>query len=477
MSDEQVEVAISGGRLCGRVDGGVAAYRGIPFAQPPTGARRFRRPLPHPGWEGVREATRFGDSPAQPSSPYFAGLTMSEDCLTLNVWAPTEPAPARPVLVWVYGGGFVGGSSAFPAFDGARLAREGDVVVVTANHRVGALGFSTLTHRGLPEAANLGLLDIVSTLEWVRDEIAAFGGDPERVTVMGQSSGAFLSAALLGTPVAAGLFRGLVLVSGGASRIVPREQALRLGDQLLAAARVETGAELLSLASERIVAAQGEVGSQEIGRRNAPVPDSLGVVLDEEVVLRHPMAVVAGGGARAVPLFFLVTGAEVRDLRGPEEHFVPADSGAIVAELESWGIDAARAARIAEAYRDDDLGLWRERILTDYIYRLPAARAASAQSAAGGRAWLAQLDEPGGRPGGHSLPASMLMTEPPGNGATVALAARLRQAVLRFAQSGEPGWPEFAGPEGEAMMFGSADASVAGVFSELLERWEGVERP
>jgi para-nitrobenzyl esterase len=178
------------------MEGGLAVFRGLPFARPPVGPLRFQPPEPREPWSGVRDAARFG--PSAPQNGALVGPLMSlgitrtgEDCLYLNIWTPAADGARRPVLVWIHGGAFILGSGSQTLYDGSALARRGDVVVVTINYRLGALGFLRLRDRfgeRLPATGNEGLLDQVAALEWVRDEIAAFGGDPDRVTIFGESA-------------------------------------------------------------------------------------------------------------------------------------------------------------------------------------------------------------------------------------------------------------------------------------------------
>ena len=202
----------------------MAVFRGIPYAQPPVGELRLAAPRPVPGWSGVREALAFGPPP--PQGGHFGMDALSpgaadDDWLTVNVWSPEpEPGAGLPVMVWIQGGGYEIGMSGLPEYDGGRLAREGRVVVVTLNYRVGAEGFAQL--EGAP--ANRGLLDQVAALEWVRDNIAAFGGDPARVTVFGQSAGGGSVAALLGD-------------GPGGRAVPPGRRAEHAGHLLLARAR------------------------------------------------------------------------------------------------------------------------------------------------------------------------------------------------------------------------------------------------
>ncbi|MBS1107986.1 MAG: para-nitrobenzyl esterase, partial [Deltaproteobacteria bacterium] len=192
------------GKLEGFGSDGVRVFRGIPFAKPPVGERRFRAPEKPEPWAGLRDATRFGPSAHQPplmlaALPGFDIGEQSEDCLYLNVYAPAGASPAqrKPVMVWIHGGAFVIGSGAQSIYDGRKLARRGDVVVVTINYRLGALGFLDL---GQPELAapNAGLLDQIAALEWVRDHIEAFGGDAGNVTIFGESAGGMSVGTLLG---------------------------------------------------------------------------------------------------------------------------------------------------------------------------------------------------------------------------------------------------------------------------------------
>ena len=224
---EVVETAygkVRGAFADGTQDGAVLAYKGIPFAAPPVGDLRWKPPAPPTPWEGERDATEFGASchqaPAADEGFYAQPeLTESEDCLFLNIWAPADRVDAgSPVMVWIYGGGFMVGSSSLPLYDGEALARAG-VVVVTVNYRLGLLGF--FAHPALsaesPNGAsgNQGLYDQVAALEWVRDNIAAFGGDPANVTIFGESAGSISVCYLAATPLADGLFQKAIGQSGG----------------------------------------------------------------------------------------------------------------------------------------------------------------------------------------------------------------------------------------------------------------------
>ncbi|MGH7385947.1 MAG: carboxylesterase family protein, partial [Candidatus Rokuibacteriota bacterium] len=259
-----VVVETGRGTVRGVAENGLAVFRGLPFARPPVGPLRFRPPEPPEPWAGVREAARFGTSAAQNGA--LVGPLMSlginrtgEDCLYLNIWTPRPDRAGRPVLVWIHGGAFVLGSGSQTLYDGSTLARRGDVVVVTINYRLGALGFlRAMDHFGqrLPATGNEGLLDQIAALEWVRDEIAAFGGAPDNVTIFGESAGAMSCATLLGVPRARGLFRRAILQSGAANYVWPRDIAARLADQVVAALGAGSPEALCAAPLERLLAAQ-----------------------------------------------------------------------------------------------------------------------------------------------------------------------------------------------------------------------------
>ena len=219
------------GNVRGTSDAAVLAFKGIPYAAPPTGVRRFRPPEPVAPWPGVRDAIDYGPSCPQPSARpqgWSQEPRLSEDCLYLNVWTPgLDGAARRPVMVWFHGGGFSIGSGSWPVYDGAALARRGDVVVVTVNHRLGIFGYLHLAEVApdLASSGNAGMLDLVAALQWVRDNIAAFGGDAANVTIFGESGGGAKVSTLHAMPAARGLFHRAIVQSGPGLRVKPRAQA------------------------------------------------------------------------------------------------------------------------------------------------------------------------------------------------------------------------------------------------------------
>ena len=301
------------GTIEGESLGPVLAFRGIPYAEPPTGSRRFHAPVPPPRWAGVRSALDFGpacpqlvdDDPTENNA-----AVMAEDCLTLNVWTPKADNARRPVMVWIHGGAFVVGSSRNTWSDGSHLAARGDVVVVSINYRLGAWGFLSLSPFGpeYAESANLALLDQVMALRWVRENIERLGGDPQNVTIFGESAGAASVGALLSMPAAKGLFSKAILQSGLPSDRPPEAFARqnRLAREFLKIAGVRNPAQLASKSMKDLLAAQERLFSSK-SELGTFVPAVDGVVLKE-----RPFTVVAEGRGAPVPLLIGTTLEEMQ---------------------------------------------------------------------------------------------------------------------------------------------------------------------
>lgn len=458
-------VATREGIVAGAPDAGdTLAWRGLPFAAPPTGARRWRAPQPAIPRTQVLAATRLGPAcPQLPGQGFFAAVpsTQDEDCLTLNVWAPQDAAPgdARPVMVWIHGGGHVQGGSAQeldgrPIYDGSTFARRG-VVFVSINYRLGGLGYAAIRdfigeHADQPAAGNYGLLDQVAALRWVQANIARFGGDPARVTIFGESAGGVSVCALLASPLARGLFARAITQSGpcdasarlllaGAGNVEPAvAQGERLKQRLGC-----TGADARDClrgkpVAEVLAAAQGATAFAGVGETYDEIVD--GFALD-----RSPGTALADGSAAPVPLMVGVNEDETTTL-------VPvAQRPQTVAAYEA--LVRARAAPIADlvlaqypagAYRP----LWRAwtAINTDIAFVCPAARAARDHAAPGNPVYayyftqsLPTAPELGAF---HAIEIPFLFTDLAGQPPALrALGATLQRLWVDFAADGVPDAP------------------------------------
>jgi para-nitrobenzyl esterase len=379
----------------GRVEGferdGVRTFRGIPYAKPPVGALRFRAPEPMAPWRNVRPAQEYGPAAHQPplmlaALPGFDVGTQSEDCLYLNVYAPSGAGPTRrkPVLFWIHGGAFVIGAGSQSIYDGAPLARRGDVVVVTINYRLGVFGFMDL---GQPELAtpNAGLLDQIAALEWVRDHIEAFGGDPANVTIFGESAGGMSVGTLLGCPRAQGLFAKAVPQSGSTQAVHDHESAASVTAGILAALGMSTPNvhDLREVPAEKLMQVQQSVSMQLMlvgGKQLLPFQP----VVDGRVLPRHPLDEVREGIARDVKLLVGSTRDEWKlfGFMDPQVRLLDAEK---IAERLAQRLPHADGAKIAAGYRAsrpeaDWASIWLA-IETDRIFRVPAIRTAEAQLA------------------------------------------------------------------------------------------------
>jgi para-nitrobenzyl esterase len=301
----------------GKVEGiereGHQAYLGIPFAAPPVGPLRFKAPQPAAQWEGVRAAREWEKAARQTGHPipgFAASGPQDEDCLYLNVYTPAADGNRRPVLYWIHGGGFTHGTAAEPLYDGGPLTVRGDVVVVSINYRLGVFGYLWLGDH-LPDSgvsANCGQLDAIAGLEWVRDNIAAFGGDPGNVTIFGESAGAASVGTLLAMPAAKGLFHRAILQSG-AGRAASRERGKEIADLVLAELGLaETPAGILTVAADKLLEAQTSV-AMKAGRAGGPL---YGPVVDGATLLEQPYAAVKGGSSAHVPVIIGTNRDEVK---------------------------------------------------------------------------------------------------------------------------------------------------------------------
>ncbi|WP_405768130.1 carboxylesterase family protein [Streptomyces sp. NBC_00080] len=488
------------GAVRGRREEDLTVFRGIPFAAPPVGEARFQAPRPPRPWDGIREAYAFGPPPPQEAGIQGrAGIPdapTGDDWLTVNVWTPDsepDPSAARPVMVWIYGGAYKLGHSGSPGYDAQHLARAGDLVVVTFNYRVGIEGFARI--EGAP--ANRGLLDQVAALEWVRDNITAFGGDPGRVTVFGESAGAGSVASLLAMPSARGLF-GRAIAQSVPGTYFSDELARDLASAIAAEAGLRPTAADLGAVDPRTLteagAALGAKMAQRVDRwgRVAPTVTPFSPVVDGEILPTTPWQALAAGAARDVEL---IVGHNAQEFRlflvlGGLLGKVTEEQATAVLRLFAPGGGAEGEQAYRSAFPDADAGELYERVQSDWLFHIPSLRLAEAQVAGGGRAHVYELTWPAPGAGGtlgacHGLDIPLLFgtyAADLGNllfaGAEVtdearALTAQFQRSWTSFARTGDPGWPAYD-PERRLVQVLDAEPEVRPYPEETSRRlWEG----
>jgi len=452
-------VQLASGTLEGAVHGAGTAWLGVPYAAAPVGPRRFLAPEPVQPWAGVRPATTSGPAAIQPRG---IGEPTAEDCLTLNIWAPTAPTGAagdrelRPVMVWIHGGGFTTGSGA--QYGGAGLAALGDIVVVTINYRLGVLGFVDVgSVCSDPIPGNLGLRDQVAALRWVRDNIAAFGGDPERVTVAGESAGSMAVSLLMVAPSARGLFRSAIMESGSYSLVHGPDLRALIADRYATALGL-TGASLeqwQAVPAERLLEVQ--IGVDRAMKGSVPsapwfdgdlVPDSLA---QARAVPADDIALLAGHNRDEITMFQYL----------PMD-IIPIRRHQLAARLEDeLGPDGA--ARVLAAYPDTHHG--NRALATDFTFAMPTRHFAERHAAAGRPTFCYRFDAAIPVMGAthaaelpylwdwSGLPAILLRGF--GSAAKRSLGRRMQQHWATFVRDGRPGpsWDPFTLPERPTMIF------------------------
>ncbi len=481
------------GKLRGRLGDGVAVFKGIAYAAPPFGANRLLPPKPVERWDGVRDALAFG--PKSPQVAYPPGITEAlaelagpgEDCLTLNIWTPDPGKAGLPVMVWIPGGMFefhATGASAI--YDGSRFARDG-VVCVTIGYRVGAEGFLYLGD-GI---ANLGLLDQIAALEWVRDNIAAFGGDPGKVTVFGESAGAMSVATLLAMPRAKGVFRRAVVQSGNTPNVNSAATAERIGRRL--AEKLGVAATRQAIAPERVLQAQAELREELLTR---PDPAFWGEValsylpwaptVDGETIPEPPIEAIRAGVAVDIDLLVGSNTEETRLFLLSDGSIDRFPNEALVAMAAAYGLPAEGLSAYRAAYPGASAGELFSAIQTDWYWRIPALRMADAH-AANARAATYMYEfawrspQMGGRLGAaHSMEIPFVFdtlglgTEPMlGGNPPQPLADAMHRAWVAFAAAGDCGWPRYDLARRRTMRFDTESRVVDNPLARELALWKG----
>ena len=492
---QTVSVTCEAGEIQGRVKEEALLFAGIPYAQPPVGNLRFKAPQPLRPFSEPFPALKFGAAAPQIPS---GGMTDSapvrwdEDCLTLNISAPIgieDDVRKRAVLVWIHGGGYRTGQGAIPWYNGTRFARDQDIVVVSINYRLGALGFADLTHLGAEfKTSNVnGMLDQIAALQWVQRNISAFGGDPTKVTIAGESAGAFSVGALMGCPAAKGLFTRAIAQSGAAQHTLNPEAAQTVGKAFCAQLQQDNAVGLLAASVEDILSAQNATAAEfESG---AGVISKLGTsvstfypVHNTELLPEDPLQAITSGNAANVDVLI----------------------GSNSDETTLWGhgeVDEAKLQRIAAEFNvNDGISAYRTNrpeanaaellvaLTSDHMFRIPGIRLAEAQIEHTPNVWMYLFDWKSrafdGRLGAtHALeiPFAFNNLDRAGVDAFIGpgpmpqhLADTMHDAWSAFIKTGTLDWPGYTLTHRTTMVFNDTSATVDDPMSEERAIWQGV---
>jgi len=472
------DVETSNGVVRGMASTGIKIFRGIPYGADTGGRNRFMPPRKPPAWSGARNCIGYGPISPQTQSGYRSDYSqliqwdkhvgtggMSEDCLSLNVWTPgVNDNVKRAVLVSFHGGGWATGSGNGPMYDGGQLALLGDVVVVTVNHRLASFGYTHLAAVGAPDefksAGVCGVMDMVASLEWVRDNIAAFGGDPSRVMIFGQSGGGSKTSTLLATPAAKGLFHRAVVQSGSTLRLIADADAEKSADLFL---------KKLGVARNRIADIQRLPWEQLLQAQTEATGAAFTPVVDGRYLTHHPFDPAAPPESRDVPVMIATT-LEDAALRLTNFDLSERDLTALLNERYK-----GKAAEILELYRPVTAGktpyLVQAQVFTDTQVRSRAIAQAERKSAQGGApVWMyiwewatPAFDGKLGAVHGHDVDASFNLYRNgicgTGGKAGRLMARRLASTFIAFAKTGVPDndqipkWPAYDAKTRATMVF------------------------
>jgi len=475
-------VEIAQGHLKGFFKDGVLRFNGIPYAKPPVEALRWRMAEAPEPWSGIRDAARFGNiaPQIQGAAERLIGGTpgaQSEDCLYLNIWTPSPGGAKRPVLVWIHGGAFVTGAGSLGAYNGKYLAARGDVVVVTINYRLGALGFLNLrdaTDGKIGGTGAEGLSDQIMALSWVKQNIAAFGGDPGNVTIFGESAGAMSVGALLAAPSARGLFHKAILQSGAAHIGHTRERSAKVSRLFLEKLGVDDAEKLMALPYDAILKAQGEI--LEIPRDTGGLP--FGPTADGELLPARAIGEVRAGSAKGIPVLSGTTADEWKLFTAAHPKLRMMDS-AKLRRYTARLVGEDRTDTLLDAYTTGSSFERWNAVMTDHSFAVPSARLLEAQGAfaptyAYRFDWRSQLL--GGVLGAcHALELGFVFGTYNekmagaffGTGAKAdALSSAMMESWIAFARSGDPSnaltgaWPRYDAAARATMTLGNGDPHV-----------------
>jgi para-nitrobenzyl esterase len=485
MPPTEIIVKVAEGLLQGHRDEVGYRFLGVPFAMSPQLSGRFAPPIPHPPWAGTRKALAYGATASQPDQ----GVTFipeptipGDNCLNLNIFTPDLGDAQLPVLVWIHGGGFLAGCNASPWYSGTSFARDG-VVFVSVNYRLGAEGFMALADA----PANRGVLDWIAALRWVQRNIPAFGGDPGRVTIAGQSAGAAACATLLAVPEARELFGAAICMSGAARFAQSADAAAAVGQEIAARLGVSPAQKAMeAVPVTRLLQVQQEIAgriaipsaAEELGQQLRGIQLRLAPVVDGDILPVEPLTAIRSGSAKDKAILVGTTAHEfnslVSSLRG-----LTAD--VILEALVVSGLTPPKAESYLTAHQDAEPWEIAGQVLTDHTFRLPAQELLEAHASAGGSAyhyefrWTSAALYDGFRwtsaapydglsmhcldvPFAFDLLHADGVEQAAGSNPPQELAAKMHADWVRFTKERSPGWAPYDERERTGMIYGANSA-------------------
>jgi len=504
-------VTTESGMVMGKEKNGVFQFFGIPYAAPPVGENRFKRPQPTESWADIRDATRFGAAaPQLPSGTMTnsAPVRWDEDCLTLNICSPRVDSTKRPVLVWIHGGAYRTGQSGMPWYNGSSFAQNGDIVTVSMNYRLGALGFTDLSRFGdeFDTSGINGLLDQITALHWIQKNIEHFGGDPSRVTIAGESAGAFSVGTLIGSPRAKGLFHRAIPQSGAAHHTLSidtgklvadlfleelfldeRLSGKRLsgervsGERLSDEARAASLDRLMHASPQEILDAQGRADERYEAHENRGRIQAFYPVEGNNEVLPAPLLqLIAEGMGSNVPV---LSGTN-------KDEMTMFLTGEVTLELLESAAKRYGGVHLLDEYRRlmpgaNDTDIWIA-MSTDFTFKIPAVRLAELRAKHGAETWLYQFDwesRAGHLKSTHALeiPFTFNTLNAPGVDVFIGpgelpqdLADEMHQVWISFVRGQCPAWPSYTPKARAVQHFDEVSAVIAHEDLPILSVWADI---
>ncbi len=492
------------GKIKGQEQEGILAFKGIPYAAPPVGELRWLPPQDPWPWAGVIDGSEYGKWAPQNRSDMVAimGADLGEQdeaCLSLNIWTPAVDFASRPVMVWIHGGGFTIGASSQGVYEGRELSRHGDVVVVTINYRLGLLGFANLneaTGGRIPATGNEGLLDQVKALEWVRDNIAFFGGDPNNVTLFGESAGGMSIGALLGLPVAQGLFHKAIPQSGACHTVAPKSSGALVGEAIMKFTELDAQG-LMAANRDDLLRAQRRIEGGKVEGYPLSKIGSLPFrpVIDGKVLSDLPIETVRKGGVAQVPIMAGSTLDEWQLFGALQPAITKLDAETMAKRL-GYLVDSVYVPDLVSAYKEALVLRGIEptppqifiAIQTDRIFRMPALRLLEAQQPHNSQVYSYLFDWQSPAAKGvmkscHAVELAYVFGTHKKKGAAKfygegpaadALAKHTMDAWVAFARDGRPGWDAYDKEHRTTQIFGEHCHRESAPYEIERQAWKEV---